>query len=162
LDIVFDIDGTLADATHRLPHITNPEQPKNWEAFFAGVVDDKPIPEAWAILNALVDNHHNILFITGRPERLREQTYAWLTDMNCQHRTLSAWYWSECPSSRKPVLYMRGNGDRRPSAEVKRDLLARARMDNFDPKVVFEDRAADAQMWRNEGLLCCQVNEGNF
>lgn len=47
MDIVFDIDGTLANASHRMPYITNPNEPKNWDAFFDGVVDDEPIPEAW-------------------------------------------------------------------------------------------------------------------
>jgi predicted secreted acid phosphatase len=162
MDIVFDIDGTLADASHRLPHITNPEQPKNWDAFFDGAVNDTPIPEAWEILYSLLSQHNRIIFITGRPERLRTPTYNWLTDTYCEHRANSAWYWQECPSSRKPVLYMRGNGDRRPSSEVKRDLLQKARMDTFDPKIAFEDRAADAKMWRDEGLFCCNVNEGQF
>jgi hypothetical protein len=34
MDILVDIDGTLADCTHRLHHIQ--KQPKDWDAFFAG------------------------------------------------------------------------------------------------------------------------------
>lgn len=162
MDIVFDIDGTLADASHRLPYIANPDEPKNWDAFFDGVVDDVPIPEAWVILNALLDHHHQIIFITGRPERLRAKTYNWLVRSNDDSRSEAAHYWARCPSSRKPILYMRANNDRRPSAEVKRDLLNRARRHNFNPKIAFEDRDDDAKMWRDEGLFCCQVNEGNF
>lgn len=162
MDIVFDIDGTLANAEHRLPYITNPNEPKNWDAFFDGVVDDAPIPEAWAVLNALVDSHHRIIFITGRPERLRTKTYNWLVSFDDDSRFEAAHYWASCPSSRKPALYMRADGDRRPSAEVKRDLLNKARLDNCHPKIAFEDRADDAKMWREEGLMCFQVNEGDF
>lgn len=39
---LFDIDGTVADVSHRLRHIQ--KQPKDWRAFFAAVQDDLPIP----------------------------------------------------------------------------------------------------------------------
>ena len=38
---IFDIDGTIADLSHRLPHIQ--KTPKDWTAFFASVADDVPI-----------------------------------------------------------------------------------------------------------------------
>lgn len=31
--VIFDIDGTLADLSHRLHHVSG--KPKNWDAFFA-------------------------------------------------------------------------------------------------------------------------------
>ena len=35
MDVVVDLDGTLADCTHRLHHIRGRRR-KNWDAFFAG------------------------------------------------------------------------------------------------------------------------------
>ena len=35
-------------------------------------------------------------------------------------------------------------------------------MDGYDPRLVFEDRKEDTAMWRDEGLLCCQVAEGDY
>jgi hypothetical protein len=61
-----------------------------------------------------------------------------------------------------PPIFMRLIGDRRPSHVVKREGLLQARAEGFDPKLVFEDRKDDADMWRAEGLLCCQVAEGDY
>lgn len=38
---IFDIDGTIADLSHRLPHIQ--KEPKDWDAFFGCVADDAPM-----------------------------------------------------------------------------------------------------------------------
>ena len=38
---VFDIDGVLADVRHRLHHVER--SPKNWDGFFAEMVDDAPL-----------------------------------------------------------------------------------------------------------------------
>jgi phosphoglycolate phosphatase-like HAD superfamily hydrolase len=37
---IFDIDGTLADATHRLHHVTGSN--RNWDAFFQEAAHDTP------------------------------------------------------------------------------------------------------------------------
>lgn len=162
LDVIFDIDGTLADATHRLHWIkdmafwTNgsdgkPPRP-NWDMFLSDelVAKDGYIPETWAIMSALVEAGARITFITGRPESQRDTTFQWLKG---RERYLDLNY------SR---LYMRKTGDRRPSHEVKRDLLNQARKDGFKPTMVFEDRVDDTAMWRSEGLRCFQVAEGNY
>lgn len=65
MDIIFDIDGTLADATHRLHFITNPNPPtsifdvhkhperfqfeKDWDSFLADdqVAKDDAIGPMW-------------------------------------------------------------------------------------------------------------------
>lgn len=51
--IVFDIDGTLADLSHRRHHVES--RPKNWDAFFEDISEDKPnAPLRWlhSILHA--------------------------------------------------------------------------------------------------------------
>ena len=44
---VFDIDGVLADVSHRLPFVAR--RPKDWDAFFAAAVDDPPFAQGVAL-----------------------------------------------------------------------------------------------------------------
>lgn len=163
MDVVFDIDGTLASAAHRMHYLTDPDKKKDWENFMSEneVANDEPIGPVWDILDSMLEANHRIIFITGRPERLRTVTYNWLTESNCIARCLASSFW-ERHQTRGPVLYMRREGDRRSSEISKRESLNRARMDGFKPKIAFEDRASDTAMWRSEGLICCQVDEGDF
>ena len=39
--VIFDIDGTLADVSERSQH--SKKKPKNWDAFFQGMAQDKAI-----------------------------------------------------------------------------------------------------------------------
>jgi hypothetical protein len=101
---IVDIDGVVADVRHRLHYLQS--RPKNWDGFFAAAPSDSPHPEGVQLVTRLsVD--HEIVFLTGRPERLRGQTVAWLEAHGIGgHR-----------------LVMRPDGDHRPAAQVKRDLL---------------------------------------
>lgn len=161
MDIVFDIDGTLADATHRLKWITDPAywaitnsgvSRPNWETFLSDdlVVQDSYILETWAVLDGFLEKGDCVIFITGRPEKQRELTWNWLVkrEPSFDHNYNR--------------LYMRKDKDYRPSHEVKRELLLRARADGFNPIMAFEDRIEDTKMWRSEGLRCFQVAEGNY
>lgn len=161
-DVIFDIDGTLADATHRLHLIKDPTfwvhlaeaKPltPDWESFLSDeqVARDTPILHTWRILWALMDTGYRPLFITGRSETSREMTWDWL---NRHDRSFDHNY---------NRLFMRAKGDRRPSHETKQDCLMEARSQGYNPTLVFEDRADDAAMWRRNGLLCMHVAEGNF
>lgn len=71
---VFDIDGVVADVRHRLHHI---EGRRNWRAFFAAARADALLPEG-ARLVADLGQQHDIVWLTGRPEWLRDVTTTWL------------------------------------------------------------------------------------
>lgn len=73
---VVDIDGVLADAGHRQHHVDR--APKDWDAFFAAVGDDAPIPTGLALVRDLATDHRVVL-LSGRPERTRADTEAWLS-----------------------------------------------------------------------------------
>ena len=101
---VIDLDGVIADVRHRLHHLK--AKPKDWDAFFAAARDDGAHPEGLAIVERLTKDHE-ILFLTGRPEHLRDDTVAWLDRHDLGgHR-----------------LVMRPRGDRRPAAVMKLELL---------------------------------------
>lgn len=157
-DVIFDIDGTLADANHRIHFIKDPSRwvgvpPRpDWGGFLDNslVSKDTYIPETWFLMDLLFEAGSRILFITGRPESQREMTWKWLSSFrpHLDHNYNR--------------LYMRKTGDHRPSDIVKGELLDRAIADGFDPKMVFEDRIQDTAMWRSKGLRCFQVAEGDY
>jgi uncharacterized HAD superfamily protein len=128
--VVLDIDGVLADVRHRLHYLAT--RPKNWEGFFAAAKNDQVL-EVGAEFAKQAASTHEIVYLTGRPERLRAATQSWLD------RQL-------LPAGR---LLMRPEGDRRPSAVVKLHELRRLRRESTvellvddDPSVVDAARAA--------------------
>jgi len=145
---VFDIDGTLADCSHRLHHIQ--KQPKDWDAFFDAVLDDKPI-EHMANLAITLFQTHNIAFVSGRSDVCKCDTALWLHRHILPTVTLS------------PLnLYMRKAGDHRDDDIVKIEMLAQLRADGFEPIMVFDDRKRVVDAWRAAGIPCAQVAPGDF
>lgn len=144
---IFDIDGTLADATHRLHHILGKEK-KDWDAWDAETDGDSPIVPIVGILQALYDHGHYIMLLTGRNERVREQTEKWLADHNIHY------HW----------LIMRPHGDHRDDNIVKVELLYQFLEDHPEqhPETIFEDRRRLVVAFREEGFHVCQVDEGDF
>lgn len=72
---VFDIDGVVADVRHRLHYI---EGARNWRGFFAAARGDTLLPEGARLVADLAEQHE-IVWLSGRPEWLRDVTTAWLT-----------------------------------------------------------------------------------
>lgn len=172
-DVIFDIDGTLANADHRVHLILDPAHwvarnggpPKpDWGGFLDNslVKLDSPIPETWAIMEALLIQKHRVIFITGRPLNQQSLTWHWLTDTYCPVRNKSAGMLMKQNASFGRMLYMRPESDRRSSAITKAEGLACAREEGWNPTFVFEDRIQDTLMWREQGLRCLQVAEGNY
>ena len=103
---VIDLDGVVADVRHRLQHIEGAA--KDWVAFFAGIPDDPVLPEGRAVVDRLATDHE-LIYLTGRPERTRSDTEAWLRLHRLPHGT----------------LIMRRDGDHRPARVAKPGLLRR-------------------------------------
>ncbi len=103
---VFDLDGTLSDTRHRLHFVES--DPRDWEGFFAAAPHDPPLSAGVELARASVaEDGHEIAYLTGRPERCRADTVAWLG----RHGL---------PEGR---LLMRTSGDRRPARTTKPELL---------------------------------------
>lgn len=141
---IFDIDGTIADLSHRLPHIQN--EPKDWDAFFGACLGDTPIDHICELVRTLRDADQPIVLVSGRSDQCREHTEIWL-----------AWQGLD-----GLPLYMRREGDRRPDHLVKADLLDKLRADGFQPIMAFDDRNQVVEMWRAAGIPCAQVAPGDF
>ena len=74
-----DIDGVIADPSHRLHYLDR--RPKDWSGFFAAAGAD-PLLAAGAVVADLAAAGHTIVYVSGRPEHLREVTRAWLATTN--------------------------------------------------------------------------------
>jgi len=145
---VFDIDGTLADISHRLHFIQ--QEPKDWRGFFAACTEDLPISDIIDVLRALHAKGHTIVLISGRSDEVRGVTEAWFNNY-C------------IPYNR---ILMRKHGDHREDSMVKAELLD-AMVKQFRTSFafiggVFEDRKQVVDMYRAKGLRVFQVAEGNF
>ncbi|WP_432978854.1 LNS2 domain-containing protein [Dactylosporangium sp. CA-233914] len=117
---VFDIDGVVADVRHRLRYLER--RPKDWGRFFAAAGDDPVLADGVALAREYAANHV-LVWLTGRPEYLREVTVAWL-------RT------AELPAE---LLFMRPANDRRPAREFKARQLARMARESRVEIVVDDD-----------------------
>jgi uncharacterized HAD superfamily protein len=127
---VFDIDGVVADVRHRLHHLN--KRPKDWARFFAAAGRDPVLAEGIALAREYAESHV-LVWLTGRPEHLRELTADWLAKQ-------------DLPSE---LLFMRPEGDRRPAKDFKanqlRLLAAESTVDlvvDDDPEVLTRIRRA--------------------
>jgi hypothetical protein len=117
---VIDIDGVVADVRHRL-HLVE-SRPKRWDDFFASSADDPPLETGVALVLELAADH-DVVWLTGRPERNRALTERWLAAHGL-------------PTS--PLL-MRQERDFRPARIAKREQLRRLRRDREVAVVVDDD-----------------------
>ena len=151
--IICDLDGTLANCEHRVHHVRN--KPKNWDAFYAGVREDKVNYPVMNVLDKFLcyeGLRYNIIFCSGRPERCREDTVWWLREV------AHIWYSEHSPDVK---LFMRKNGDYRADYIVKQEILD-TQIDKDRVLFVLDDRQQVVDMWRRNGLTCFQVAAGDF
>lgn len=140
--ILCDIDGTLADVTHRRHFLDNGD----WKSFFEAMVDDPCILPVAEILEGMHRFDYEIILCSGRPEDYREQTENWL-------RENGIWY---------DELHMRPSGDFRSDVIIKREMLHSFRKRDLDIFFVLDDRRSVVDFWRSEGLICLQCAPGDF
>lgn len=136
--IICDIDGTVADCSHRLHHLPN------WDAFFADCEQDLPMNDTIDIILQLRKSHH-IIFVSGRPEKYRVATRNWLL----ANRMDFNW-----------TLHMRPDGEHCSDVLFKQRVLTQLQSEfEVEIKGVFDDRPSVIKMWRDNGLTCYQVND---
>jgi predicted kinase len=135
--VIVDIDGTVALMDgKRTPH----EYDK--------VSLDSP---NWPVINLVKMMRtvgHEILFTSGRKDSCRDDTVQWLKDYVFFDGGFR--------------LVMRKHEDNRPDNVVKLEIFNQLYRDEFNVKLVLDDRDQVVRMWRSLGLTCLQVAEGNF
>jgi hypothetical protein len=134
---IFDIDGTLACARHRM-HLRPKGPAGDWRAYLDPeiVQHDAPIAFGWAVLE-VVRRWSSIVFVSGRSEDQREVTCRWLA----RHG-----------GGVEPRVYLRGVTDRTPSHVYKCMVLEKIRAEGLSAWFAAEDDPKDLQMYARAGL----------
>jgi len=144
-NIIFDIDGTLANIDHRKHHIKG--EIKDWDSFYSECHNDEIIPQTEMIYRRFAGSHwFRMLIVTGRSEKIRKKTEDWFERHFLQF----------------DEMFMRPDGDYRADHCIKEEVLAKIREKYGEPFIVFEDRKRVVDMWRSNGVHCHQVDDGDF
>lgn len=131
---IFDIDGTLAHMTGRSPYD------------YTKVDTDAVDYNISMILRIIRGTGFPIIIMSGRKSDCKEETIKWLEDNSIPF----------------DYLLMRGVGDDRKDAVVKKELYLKYIEPDYNVIAVFDDRNQVVDMWRSLGLTVCQVGYGGF
>jgi len=141
--VIFDIDGTIADNTHRQHYVAGKK--KDWKGFLSEMDHDEPIQSIITLIQIIHRDSHplraRVMLVTGRPEYYRPTTFSWLT----KHKIFY------------DQLLMRKDGDHREDWLVKEDILKEL-IERFGAKPIFvvDDRQQVVDMWRRHKITCLQ------
>ena len=142
--IICDLDGTLA-----LKH-----DGRSW--YDASTCDLDNINEPVQLVLNMAQDYNlgspefDIIFVSGRQEKDREPTQEFLEKYG----------FDGCP------LFMRTTDDFRNDTIIKKELYEENIKGNYEILFVLDDRNSEkcpvVDMWRELGLACFQVADGNF
>ncbi len=139
--IIVDLDGTLADGTHRL-HLMPPMELRDkthcWDEFNLAAGGDAPIQDTIDIVNALYDSY-TIVILTGRCDVAQDITIDWLEE----HEV----YYDD--------LIMRESGDHRTDVTIKEEVLRSIGLENI--VACYDDLPHVVDHIRELGLTCYHV-----
>lgn len=130
---IFDMDGTLALLGGRSPYA--PET----------CVHD-PVHAPVMRVQKLLAKDYRIIILSGRENKYRRQTEAWLQQHGVKYYE----------------LFMRVTGDKRNDAIIKAEIFRDKIAPNYNVLAAFDDRDRVVKMWRWLGVPCFQVQDGDF
>lgn len=139
--VLVDVDGTLANVTSIL-HLIVKNHPKNdtgksdYAEFHRQSQNCPSKPDVVEEVSRLKSEGYKILIVTGRSDDYRHHTESWLDDNEIEY----------------DKLFMRKSGDRRPSAEVKKEILDEI-SEKWDPIHAFDDDPSVIEMFGDSGLV---------
>lgn len=155
MNVIFDLDGTLADCEHRRHHVSG--SVKNWKAFFAECGNDTVIEHIAELFRFYRDvKGYNVFILSGRMggSGINIKTMNWVHDNDLM------------PSPRESGddwnFHIRKNGDYRSDVEIKHEMITNLRLTPENTIAVFDDRNCMVNAWRLWGFNCLQVAPGDF
>jgi predicted kinase len=161
--VIVDVDGTLADGTHREHFVRRCDckkatiiqdddtacricdkelRKKDWRSYFAACPLDTPHQPIIDLVNVLSDAY-TILIVSGR-------------DMS--QAGIATEDWLDGHGVCYDHLFMRPGGDGRVDVDVKKEILEYLPKDQVI--YVIDDRPSVLRMWRAEGLTTLAVGPG--
>ena len=135
-----DLDGTLCNVSHRRQYVAT--KPRNWDAWNAGLVNDKPNLAVLGIITSLT-YYYPLIFVSGRSDDYRKQTEEWLEKYDISYN----------------ALYMRKYKDHRDDVIVKGEFADEIEKE-YNILGVFDDRKKVIDMWINRGIFVFDVGQG--
>ena len=129
--IICDLDGTLALIGDRSP--------------YDGASCEKDFVNE-PVRSILQTSGKAIVFVSGREDKSKPQTLAWLD----KHGICF------------DALHMRKSGDMRKDSIVKKEIYDEFILDKYNVAFVLDDRDQVVKVWRDLGLTCLQVDYGDF
>lgn len=121
--VILDMDGTLASAKWRDQVLSSPATDAEWERLFELSADDPLVAHVAQFARDAALDHVDVVIATGRPERFRELIGRWLDRNNVPYS----------------ALLLRADEDRRPTWEVKAELVAEHVMTRWDVRGAIDD-----------------------
>ena len=150
--IIFDLDGTIANISHRVHYLKDYENPDgswnkkaNWSKFHNSISEDIVVEPIKFMLNHLYSNFIDIIILTGRNDSVKKNTVKWLRDNEVSY----------------DHLIMRPKNDHRSDTVFKLEQLKKLEK-KFKIHFIVEDRNRVVKMWRDEGYICLQCKEVDY
>ena len=145
--VIFDLDGTLALIDKRRDLATKDNGKFDWDVFFNpdNISLDLPNQPVIDMANLLSKQGFRIFILSGRSDVTHQATVNWLNDNGI--------WWDHLVMRPQNHLYL-------PDNDLKQMWLDSIGKDNV--AMVFDDRNQVVDMWRQNGLTCFQVADGNF
>lgn len=133
--LIVDIDGTLS-------HNEGIRTPFEYHK----VIDDNIDEIIRHIVVLYRSIGHQIIIISGREDHCYDMTRDWLNKHNVPY----------------DFMYMRKSGDFRKDSIIKKEIYEKYIKNSFNILFCLDDRNQVVDMWREIGVKCLQVQEGDF
>ncbi len=135
---IFDVDGTLMDIDHRRHFVEGDK--RDFKSFFAAMDQDTPRPEIFDLAHKCSQSvADEVIVVSGRNERHRLITEVQLKDLRYRQ------------------LILRPDDNYEPDYVFKQSVLDMLIEHGLKPDMVFDDRPSVIDMWRKNGIPCCDV-----
>ena len=149
--VIFDLDGTLADIETRRVISIKENGKMDWDIFFdpKNISLDTPNRPVITMARLLKESGHRIVILSGRSKVTKDATREWLKLFDVPFDIL------KMRPDNKEFKFM-------PDDQLKKLWLDQLFPNTDDVLCVFDDRDKVVKMWRDNGISCLQVAEGNF
>lgn len=137
--ILVDMDATLC--------LNTSGRPFYGENSASGMLKDTPVEEICRLVRQMGE-HCLVFIVTGREgtTEVVDATKEWLKK-------------NEIPSD---AMFFRPVGDYSPGPDCKRRIYEENIKGKYNVQFVLDDSSKCVKMWREQGLICLQPNEGKF
>jgi predicted kinase len=131
----FDMDGTLANVDRILHYVRKDSRYKDFDSFHRSSYFSPPNKNVVDILFEAVEKGFTIVIVTGRNEKYRDVTQAWLDENNIPYDN----------------IFMRPEHDFRPDTVIKNDIFQNINK-HYHMVHFVDDRTDIAQVWETNGV----------